>query len=63
MHLQIDTMDAVLVAFAADGRVKFANEAEWVTPSVQERRAIIHAAELEIERLTELQHALLSTPR
>ncbi len=43
MRLYIETMDAVLVEFAADGRVRFDNE-DWTTPTVQERRAIIHAA-------------------
>jgi len=54
-------MDAVLVEFDADGRVRFDNE-EWTTPTVQERRAIIHAAGDEIERLKELLYVLESEP-
>jgi hypothetical protein len=52
-------MDAFLVEFDADGRVRFDNE-EWTTPSVQERRAIIHAANEQVERLKELLDALES---
>ena len=53
MHLYIKTMDATLVEFAPDGRVRLDNE-EWGKPSVQERRAIIHAAKEELEDLKEL---------
>ena len=53
MRLYIETMDAVVVEFAADGRVKFEG-GEWVKPSVQEQRAIIHAASTELENLKEL---------
>ena len=59
MRLYVPTMDAFLVEFDADGRVRFDNE-EWMTPSVQERRAIIHAAGVEMEQLTELLDALES---
>jgi acyl-CoA reductase-like NAD-dependent aldehyde dehydrogenase len=52
-------MDAVLVEFASDGRVKLQNE-EWARPSVQERRAIIHAAKDELESLKELLDVLES---
>jgi hypothetical protein len=53
MRLYIRTMDATLVEFSPDGRVRFDNE-DWVTPGVQERRAIIHAAKEALEDLTEL---------
>ena len=53
MRLFVPTMDAVLVEFDADGRVRFDNEG-WTTPSVQERRAIIHAAHDQLEQLKEL---------
>jgi acyl-CoA reductase-like NAD-dependent aldehyde dehydrogenase len=59
MRLFVQTMDAVLVDFDKDGRVRFDNE-EWTTPSVQERRAIIHAASDEIEALKELLELLES---
>lgn len=53
MRLFIDTMDAVLVDFDADGRVRFDGE-DWSTPSLQETRAIIYAARNEHEALDEL---------
>ncbi len=57
MHLFIETMDATLVEFSPDGRVRLENE-DWVTPSVQERRAIIHAAKEAAEDLKELLQTL-----
>ena len=57
MHLYIKTMDATLVEFDPDGRVRLEND-EWVKPSVQERRAIIHAAKEEVEDLKELLDTL-----
>ena len=57
MHLLINTMDAVLVEFAPDGRVRLENE-DWSMPTLQEIRAIIHAARTEVEELTELIEAL-----
>lgn len=59
MRLFIPTMDAFLVAFDEDGRIRFDNE-EWSTPSVQERRAIIHAAKDQLEHLKELLDVLES---
>ena len=46
-------MDAVVVEFSGDGRVRFDN-GDWVKPSVQERRAILHAAETEVDDLKDL---------
>ncbi len=57
MRLYIDTMDAVLVEYDSDGRVRL-DEEDWSTPSLQERRAILHAAQSEIERLQDLVLAL-----
>jgi hypothetical protein len=57
MRLIVSTMDAVLVDFDADGRVRFDNE-DWTRPSVQERRAIIHAATEQLEQLKELLDVL-----
>lgn len=63
MRLYIETMDATLVEFDPDGRVKFEaplpeasapQEREWVKPTVQEKRAIIHAAQKELDSLKEL---------
>jgi hypothetical protein len=53
MHLYVETMDAVVVEVSGDGRVRLQNE-DWSTPTLQERRAIIHAAEEELAALTEL---------
>ena len=50
-------MDAVLVDYDHDGRVEFDGEG-WSSPTLQERRAILHAAQLEIERLQDLVLAL-----
>ena len=57
MRLYIDTMDAVLVEYDSDGRVRL-DEEDWSTPSLQERRAILHAAQSEIDRLQDLVLAL-----
>jgi hypothetical protein len=57
MKLYIETMDATLVEFSPDGRIRFDNE-DWVMPSVQERRAIIHAAKETLEDLTDLLQTL-----
>ena len=61
MRLFIATMDAVLVDFDANGRVRFDNE-DWRNPTVQERRAIIHAARDQVEHLKELLEVLESQP-
>ena len=59
MRLYIDTMDAVLVDYEPGGLVKLDGE-DWSTPTLQERRAILHAAQIEIERLQDLVLALES---
>jgi hypothetical protein len=61
MRLFIATMDAVLVDFDANGRVRFDNE-DWRNPTVQERRAIIHAARDQVEHLKELLDVLENQP-
>ena len=61
MRLFIATMDAVLVDFDASGRVRFDNE-DWRNPTVQERRAIIHAARDQMEHLKELLDVLENQP-
>jgi acyl-CoA reductase-like NAD-dependent aldehyde dehydrogenase len=53
MRLYVETMNAVVVECDAQGRVRF-DKGEWSKPSVQERRAIIHAAKSELESLKEL---------
>ncbi len=43
------------------GAIRFDNE-DWCKPSVQERRAIIHAAKDQMEHLKELLDVLESEP-
>ena len=57
MRLFIPTMDAFLIEFDGDGRVRLERDG-WSAPSVQERRAIIHAAKDELESLKELLDVL-----
>lgn len=57
MKLYVEPMDAILVEFDADGRVRFENE-EWSTPTLQETRAILFAARNELAVLGELIEVL-----
>ena len=57
MRLYIDTMDAVLVDFTPDGRIRLEHE-DWTVPSLQETRAILYAARNEGANLEELIAAL-----
>jgi hypothetical protein len=61
MRLFVPTMDAFLVEFDNEGRIRFDNE-EWSVPSVQERRAIIHAAKDQVAHLKELLDVLEREP-
>ena len=61
MRLYVEPMDAVLVEFDDDGRVRFENE-DWSTPSLQETRAILYAARSELAQLAELVETLDSSP-
>jgi len=61
MKLFVETMDAVVVDVQADGRVRLENE-EWSQPTLQEKRAIIHAAQEELAALGELIE-ILQAPR
>ena len=54
MKLYVEPMDATLVEVAADGRVRFEKDEGWSTPTLQEQRAIIYAAQNELADLTEL---------
>jgi hypothetical protein len=60
MRLYVEPMDAVVVEVTDDGRVRLDNQ-ELATPTLQERRAILYAAEREIEALEELVE-ILSRP-
>jgi len=62
MKLYVEPMDATVVEVSGDGRVRFENE-DWTTPTLQERRAIIYAAEIEIAALQELMEILESAQR
>ena len=53
MRLYVEPMDAVLVEFDEQRRVRFDRE-DWSVPTLQERRAILYAAQNEIAQLTEL---------
>ena len=57
MKLFVEPMDATLIDVDADGRVRFEKEG-WTTPTLQEQRAIIYAAQNEIASLTELVETL-----
>ena len=59
MTLYVEPMDAVVVEFTRDGRVRLEGE-DWSTPTLQERRAIIFAAQQELAALTELIDVLQS---
>jgi len=53
MKLFVETMDATVVDVDADGRVNVEGEG-WSAPTLQERRAIIYAAQNEMAALAEL---------
>jgi hypothetical protein len=57
MRLYVEPMDATLVDFGEDGRVRLDGE-DWSVPSLQERRAILYSAQKEMEALAELVDAL-----
>jgi hypothetical protein len=57
MRLYVEPMDATVVEVSADGRVRLDGE-DWIEPTLQERRAIIYAAQKEQEALAELLEAL-----
>jgi hypothetical protein len=61
MKLFVDTMDASVVDVAPDGRVRLENE-DWSQPTLQEPRAILHAAEQEIAALAEAIEILQLLP-
>jgi len=54
MKLYVEPMDSVVVQVDDDGRVRLENEQQLTTPTLQERRAILYAAQNEIAELTEL---------
>jgi hypothetical protein len=62
MRLYVEPMAAVVVEVTEDGRIRLENE-ELTVPTLQERRAILYAAQGEIESLTELIAILETVPR
>jgi hypothetical protein len=61
MNLYVETMDAVVLEVADDGRVRLEQDG-WIQPTLQERRAIIYAARGAVEELVELIEILEATP-
>jgi hypothetical protein len=59
MKLYVETMDATVVDVSDDGRVRLEGD-DWFSPTLQERRAIIYAAQQEMAALTELLDILQS---
>jgi hypothetical protein len=57
MKLYVEPMDVVVVDVDGDGRVRLDND-EWIVPSLQEKRAILYAAQQELAALTELVDVL-----
>ncbi len=57
MRLHVEPMDAVVIDVSPDGRVRLENE-DWSQPNLQERRAIIYAANQELITLAELLEIL-----
>ena len=57
MRLYVETMDAVLVEFNQHGKVRFDGE-EWSVPTLQERRAVLYAAQNQVNELQELIQSL-----
>jgi hypothetical protein len=53
MKLYVEPMDATVVDVSRDGRVRLEGE-DWSTPTLQERRAIMYAAQQELAALSEL---------
>ena len=57
MKLYVEPMDVVVVEFDSDGRVRLETD-EWIAPTLQEKRAIIYAAQQESAALAELVDVL-----
>ncbi len=57
MRLFVEPMNATVTDMDADGRVHIENEG-WATPTLQEKRAILYAAEHEMAALSELLEIL-----
>ena len=60
MKLFVEPMDATVIEVGDDGRVRLEDE-DWTQPTLQERRAIIYAAQNEIAALQEIIEILQFT--
>ena len=61
MRLFVEPMNSTVVAVGDDGRVQIENEG-WLTPTLQERRAIIYSARAELAELDEAVEILERGP-
>jgi hypothetical protein len=61
MRLYVEAMDVVVVDVDRDGRVRLDSD-EWIVPTLQEKRAILYAAEQELAALTELVDVIQTHP-
>jgi hypothetical protein len=61
MRLYVEPMDSIVVDVSPDGRVQLEGE-ELRAPTLQERRAIIYAAQKEIDVLTDIIDVLQPAP-
>jgi hypothetical protein len=61
MKLYVEPMDAVVVEVSDDGRVRLENE-DWRSPTLQEKRAILYAAQNELDALKDLIELLERPP-
>ena len=57
MKLYVEPMDVIVVDVDRDGRVRLDTD-EWIVPTLQEKRAIMYAAQHEQEALRELLDVL-----
>ena len=57
MKLYVEPMDVVVVEVDRDGRVRLDTD-EWLVPTLQEKRAILYAAQQELAALNELVDVL-----
>ena len=57
MRLYVEPMDVIVVDVDRDGRVRLDTD-EWIVPTLQEKRAIMYAAQHEQAALRELLDVL-----
>jgi hypothetical protein len=57
MKLYVEPMDVIVVEVDRDGRVRLDTD-EWIVPTLQEKRAILYAAQQELAALNELVDVL-----